>query len=387
MRHIVQPYRLIVRTVSSVLLMAALALPARAQGGASQVDTRILERSLFTAMLGRDAAALNQLVAPDFTLRGSPDVDRAAWLRNALTLCWGDRFDLDDVHTRRYENTIVGSFILTLYMNPETCRPAVLRSLVTDVWVRAEDDWLLTSRHSGPVPAADAGVIAQYGIVPEAPPRWSLDGELSLVATAGTSSTRTIGLGFDVQHRSDRTTSRSTLNYITTEAGDVTQAEALSAQARHGVKFGPHVQLFARGAYSRDRFAGINNRATADFGAGYTAKLTPRQSLTAEGGAGFVAEERLDATTLQFASANGTVAYAWKISRASELHEDATLTADLQRGRNWRSTSATSILVALNSMLSLKASHALEYRNAPVAGFGRTDSRTAAAVVITLRRK
>ncbi len=349
-------------------------------------EAKQLEERLADAMGHRDAAALDRLLAPDFVLRSAPDVDRATWLRNAQRFCWGDRFDIDDFGARPEDGVLVTAFVLTFYKHPETCQPAVLRSLMTDVWRLGPDGWQLTVRHSAPVPQPGAGVAAQYGVVAEAPPVWAVDGQLSLVATAGTSSTRTLGLGTDTQHRSDRSTTRVTFNFITTEAEEVTQAEALTSQARHGITIGPHAQVFGRATYARDRFAGIDNRLTIDAGTSYTATLSSRQTLTVEAGVGSVNEQRRDGTTLHFASANGTGTYIWKVNGTSEVHEDATLTADLQQGRNWRATSATSFLIALNRMLSLKVSHALEYRHAPVAGFGRTDMRTAAALVVTLRQ-
>jgi hypothetical protein len=50
--------------------------------------------------VNRDAAAFDALLAPDAVLRGAPDVPRDTWIATALSLCWGDRHEIDDVAVR-----------------------------------------------------------------------------------------------------------------------------------------------------------------------------------------------------------------------------------------------------------------------------------------------
>jgi hypothetical protein len=55
-------------------------------------------------------------------------------------------------------------------------------------------------------------------------------------------------------------------------------------------------------------------------------------------------------------------------------------------GRNWRAKNALTLQATLTRMLSVKLSHAIEHRHEPVPGFGRTDSRTSAALVFSFRK-
>jgi putative salt-induced outer membrane protein YdiY len=381
-------------TVALAALAALITLRSSARAAQVQVDTpdpaaviRALERALAQAMHARDRRRLEQLLAPDYVLRGAPDIDRAAWLQNALSMCWGDLSDIDGFRARRYADVVVASFELTFYMDPATCRPGLLRSLVTDIWARQPDGWQLQVRHSAPPPRADAGIASQYGIVPEPPPAWVISSELSLVATGGNTSTRTAGLGGNVTHRTDVTRSRAQVAFLTSEVDAVTRARSFTMQARHGLRVGERIELFGDGSYARDLFAGIDYRATTAGGVAFTALQPRRHALTAEGSLGLTAERRLDATNLRFATAAGGLHYIWTIVPGTQLTEDIGVNADLETGENWRSTSATVITVALTRLLSLKASHALEYRNQPVAGFERTDMRTAAALVFSLQRR
>jgi putative salt-induced outer membrane protein YdiY len=351
------------------------------------VEIRAKERDLAEAIHTRNRLQLERLLAPDYVLRGAPDIDRATWLQNALTLCWGDRSDIDVFRARQLDGVVVVSFELTFYVDPGTCRPAVLRSLITDVWIRPRGEWQLQIRHAAPPPQRDASVAAQYGTVPELPPTWSASTELSLVATGGNTSTRTIGLGTNVTHRTHATRTRASIAFLTNEVDAVTRARSVLMQARHGLHVAERVELFGEGSYARDRFAGINDRTVTSVGAAYRASLPRSHALTAEGSIGFTVEHRLDATNLRFATATGALQYVWTIVPATELSQDIGLNADLEVAGNWRGASLTAVRVALTRLLSLKMSHAIEYRHMPVTGFGRVDMRTAAALVFSLQRR
>jgi len=379
----------LIRLPLALLGLAAISAssPAVAQEVPSDpaIEFGALERRLADAMHAKDEERLESLLAPDYVLRGSPDIDRATWLKNALSLCWGDRSEILDFQARVYSHVVVTSFQLTFFVDPDTCRPARLGSLITDVWVRGNAGWRLQVRQSAPPPRG--GIAAQYGAVPEIPPIWDARGELSFVATGGTTSVRTLGLGSKVTHRGAATTTLGSVAFLTSEADAVTNARSLTLLGRHGVRVSPRVEFFGEASYARDRFAGIDNRIRATAGAAYSAALPRRHTLTAEASAGYTAERRLDATDRRFPTATGTLRYRWFSVRGLELTEDAGVIADLGTVKNWRGTSATALVVTLTRRLSFKVSQALEYRNDPVRGFGRTDLETTAALVVSLQRR
>lgn len=348
-------------------------------------ELRALERALADAMHAKDEGRLDALLAPDYVLRGSPDVDRATWMKNALNLCWGDRSEIAEFQARQYAGVAVTSFELTFFVDPDTCRPALLGSLITDVWVRGSSGWRLQVRHSAPPPRG--GIAAQFGAVPEVPPVWDVKGELSLVATGGTTSVRTLGLGSTTTHRLRSMITLGSVAFLTSEVDNVTNARSLTVLGRHGVRVGQRVEIFGEASYGRDRFAGIDSRSRAAAGASYSTPLRGRDTFTAEGSLGYTAENRLDATDRRFPTATGGLRYRWSIARGTELTEDAGVIADLDTVRNWRGTSVTAFSVALTRLVSFKLSHAVEYRNDPVQGFGRTDLETTAALVVSLQRR
>lgn len=334
----------------------------------------------------RDRIALEHFLAPDFVLRSSPDIARETWIHNAMTLCWGGRSDIDSFNVRQHGDTAIASFEFTGYVDPESCQPAVLRSLVTDVWVRGPSGWRLQVRHSGPPPESDA-IAAQYGTAPAPPPVWEIAGELSLVATGGNASTRTLGAGGHATRRSSIGITTLKVGFVTSSAERVTRAQSLTNELRHGVQLRERLQLFARFSQARDRFAGIDNRFTADAGVAYAVALTGHHSLITEASLGFIRESRRDATRLRFASVAGGAKYIWIPRRGTQFSESADLVVNAEAGRDWRGISTMELTVGLTKLLSVKLSNLVEYRNRPVSGFGRLDTRTTAALMVSVARQ
>lgn len=362
-------------------------------GPASDVSNRAigrellgLEHALATTLLTRDRAVMERLLDDAFVLRSEPDTNRATWMDNAVARCWGDRFEIADFKTHASEDIAVTSFELTLHVNPATCQPATIRSLVTDVWVLTENGWRLRVRHSGPPVAATSGVAGQYALLPQRAPTWKLNGELSFVATGGTTSTRTLGLASDLWHQEAGKTTRVQVSFVTSEADNATRARVIDSQARHGVTVGDGLDVFGRVAYTRDRFAGIASRTVLESGVSWTAADTPVHTLALEASGGFTAEAQIGSPDQRFAVTTGAMSYRRKITPTSEINDDVSVTADLVSIDNWRMRNALNFQATLTRLLSLKLSHAFEYRNVPVPGFGRLDTRTSASLVFSFRR-
>lgn len=365
---------LVVMTPSSA---AALQPPALAE------QLLAAERELAKTLASRSQVDMERLLAEEFVLRGSPDVSRETWIREAVARCWGDRFDIDDFAARQDGEVAIATFVLTFYVNPDTCAPGVLRSLITDVWTRREGSWRLAVRHSS-APGGD-GVAGQFGLQPEVPPRWLVQSELSLVTTSGNASTRTLGAGGEVTHQTGNATTRASFTHVSNVVDGDTRARLTTLQGRHGVQIRSGLETFGRAGYTRDVFAGIRNRVTLDAGVAFTAADRPRHRLTLEAGAGFTSEARVASDTLQFGVATGTVRYLWRVAPGSQLQEELATTADLSDAGNWRAANALSLTIALTRVVSFKIATGVEYRHEPVPGFGRTDTRTAAALVISFR--
>ena len=358
-----------------------LALPAAAQAPA--LDVRALEDALAQGLVTKDRDTLERLLAPDFVLRGNPDVDRATWLDNATSLCWGDQATIEDFSEVSLGDGIIATFTLTTDRNPTTCEPAIVRSVITDLWRPAGGAWRLALRQSGP---GGTAVEDQAAITEPPPPRWEATGELSFVSTSGNTSTGTLGAGGDVTNRSGDWLTRGKVSFVRAETDGEETARSLALDGRVSRGLTPRVGLFARGAYLRDTFAGIEHRVGVDGGLAWSIVDVTPHALDLDAGVGYTTETRLAEADRSFATGTLTLAYKWTLDDTAEIANNAGFTANLQDGPDWRFSDTVVLSASLNRALSLKVSYQVKYLNRPVPGFKATDAIVSAAIVAKFAR-
>lgn len=355
------------------LLFILLSSPALAQ------DLQTAEQQLATALTQKDAEALERLLAPTFVLRASPDVPRETWITNALTLCWGDTFDVSEFSvTNQTANTAIVSLLLTTHRDPVTCEAATIRSLLTDVWTRIDGTWRLALRHSGP---AGQDVSGQFAKTAPPPPRWERSAELSMVATGGNTDTQTLGAGMAVIWRPGAWTTRSRAAFVRSVTDDEVTAESLLAEIRQSRALTPRSDVFGRAEYVVDRFAGLSDRTTVEGGFGWLLLQHPVHSLKIDGSAGFTHESRLTGESLTFSSATVASIYKWQLSTTTTLNEHATISTDIAESGNWRLQNGLHLAHSLTRVLTVRIAHELKHVNRPVPGFRKTDTVLSAALV------
>ncbi len=364
--------------LASLLLLSALLSQSALQK--EELDTVALEQRVFRAIETKNRRALDELLARDYVLRGNPDVGRAAWLENAVTLCWGPRWDLEQMDVREGADTRVATFILNFYQDPVTCRPAFLRSLVTDVWTREDGAWKLSVRHSGPV--GNAAPRDQYSPAPFAPARFEGTAELSFVATGGNSTTETLGFSAEAIHRTRRSTTTGRSSLVRTATDDNNNAQALNARVRYGFRLSDRLEAFSRGGYFRDLFSGVEHRGNADAGLSYVVRQVQRQALKFDFGLGATREERVSDADQAAANATLGLSFRNRLNSVAELVGESQAVADLQHGSNWRMTTDVSLSTGFNAKLSARVSYSIRYAHRPVPGFRATDRTVSAALVM-----
>jgi putative salt-induced outer membrane protein len=225
------------------------------------------------------------------------------------------------------------------------------------------------------------GVTLAQDTDPEEPPRWSGTAEVSALATSGNSDTRTFGLGGEVVFDPGTWKWLGRAAYVETEADDVLRARSQSALLEVSRAVSERLDVYGRGGYLRDLFAGIERRIATEAGLAYQVIATGAHTLEVLGGVGFTQEQRSTGDDLSLATANGTGRYAWALTETSALTEEAAFVAALNSGDDWRLTNEIAATAALSSLLSLKVSQKLSYLNRPVPGFRKTDTIFAAALV------
>jgi putative salt-induced outer membrane protein len=216
---------------------------------------------------------------------------------------------------------------------------------------------------------------------PTPPPLWSGKGELSYVATSGNTDTQTLGAGAELEYRPSPWAVQFKAAFVRSEADDVENARALTASLRGSRTLTPRLEVFARGDYLKNRFAGIEDRYSGEGGAAYAIFPDPPHELKVEGGLGYTRELRTAGEDLAFPTARVGFLYEWQISRTATYAEEFSFVSNLEEGSDWRVVNTGSLTAEIVRAIAVKLSFAILYSNEPVPGFRKRDTLTSAAIV------
>ncbi|MFN2239473.1 MAG: YdiY family protein, partial [Thermoanaerobaculia bacterium] len=215
----------------------------------------------------------------------------------------------------------------------------------------------------------------------EPPPLWSGSGELSFVAISGNTDMSSLGLGAELFWKPLPWEAEFKAAFVTTKTEGEQTAEALNAILGIAREINPRTAGYGRANWMVNTFAGIDSRAFLEGGLAFKVIEEDRQELRLEGGVGYTLENRVSGEDLDFATGRGGLVYRWKFSENAELVEDLSLMLNLEDADDFRIGNLVSISSRLTDLLSLKLSHALNFYNEPVEGFGDTDQIVSAAIV------
>ena len=155
------------RTIRLVAITLLLALAGSAFGADDPATAkfRALEEAWTAAIKAQDRAKLEEFLRPEYTLTaavvgGLTTMDRASWLKYAVTTYVIHEFQFNELVVREYGDTAVVS---SRYTQKATFNGADLSAefFITDVWVKTGEKWQVSARYSSrpgpgrPSPAHD----------------------------------------------------------------------------------------------------------------------------------------------------------------------------------------------------------------------------------------
>jgi putative salt-induced outer membrane protein len=233
--------------------------------------------------------------------------------------------------------------------------------------------------------AVSAGIGDLNQEKPPAPPPPGFEGsaELSYVGTSGNSDTRSLGAGTSLTFRPGEWTVTSKAAIVRNEDQGRVRAQSTSAVTQVGRHITPALSVVTSHAYTRDQFAGINHRHTAEAGLSLEAVKTARHHLTLDAGVGYANEQRRQGANISTAIATSGVIYKVSISSTATFDNQLQTVISLDDASDRRLANVASLSARLNSLFSMKVKHTTRWVNAPVPGFRKTDTITAVALVAT----
>lgn len=216
---------------------------------------------------------------------------------------------------------------------------------------------------------------------PPAPPLMEGSAEVSYVGTSGNSDTQTLGAGTTLTVRPGEWTITNKASLVrNTDRGQV-RAQSTLVETQIGRRLAPTLSLVAKHGYSRDRFAGINHRNTADVGLSFEAIAGKRQTLKLDAGVGYASERRRTGANLSTAIGTTGVFYKVALSSSATVENATQVVFSLENSTDRRISNVTSLSARLNALLSMKVTHTTRWVKSPAPGFRKTDTITGVALV------
>jgi putative salt-induced outer membrane protein YdiY len=121
-------------------------------------------------------------------------------------------------------------------------------------------------------------------------------------------------------------------------------------------------------------------------GAAFKLINTARQALTADAGIGYLNESRVAGADISSATYLAGATYKLKLSDTADLTDDLRVLGVFDNTDDWRVVHTIALTARLTSVLSLKVSNLLRHANFPPPGFKKTDTTTAVALVLAVKR-
>ncbi|MBI3566151.1 MAG: DUF481 domain-containing protein [Elusimicrobia bacterium] len=138
---------------------------------------------------------------------------------------------------------------------------------------------------------------------------------------------------------------------------------------------------FERYRWDKNRFAGLAHRHDVSLGVGRELWKTPQDLLTAEGGPGYVVEERLNDKRRSYGSARLYSKYGHEFSATAKFTQDAEYVQSLKDKRDNRLATETALNTQLTTTFSLKTSFVWKHVSQPPPNAVKDDTITAVALI------
>jgi putative salt-induced outer membrane protein len=206
--------------------------------------------------------------------------------------------------------------------------------------------------------------------------------EFALVGTTGNAVSQTIGAAGEVTFRPPKWVVVGKIGFVRSEADGIVSAKSLASLERASRILTTRLQAFGQHAYLRDLFAGVESRNSVDGGLSYLLIQAGKHTLFADGGLGYLNEQRTLGPALSTPIGTAGTRYKLRFTETSDLTDDLLTSFDFKEAGTWRLNHTIALTARVASILSLKVSNQLRFVDVPVPGFERTDSVTSAALVM-----
>lgn len=212
--------------------------------------------------------------------------------------------------------------------------------------------------------------------------KWKDSAEASFVNANGNSKTTTTAAKNDFTLDIDPMTKfEFELGALGARSQGQVTAEQYYAGERLQRKVDDRDYAFERYRWDKNRFAGIAHRHDISVGAGRELWKTAKDLWTAEGGPGYVVEERINDKRRSYGAARLYTKYTHDFSATAKFSQDAEYVQSLKDKRDNRLATETAVNTQLTTVFSLKTSFVWKHVGQPPPNAVKDDTITSVALI------
>ncbi len=197
------------------------------------------------------------------------------------------------------------------------------------------------------------------------PPAAEFSSDVGFVNVSGNTSITSLSLGEKFTRRLGKWEFRQDLGAVYGETDGTETSNMWRASVRSDYGFAPHLALYARTAFDRNKFAGIKARFAKGLGAAWKVRATDIDQLNVEAGFELTQQDNLDGTSDGFSSLRAATSWKHALSKSAYVFQGLEFLPNLDEGDDYRVNSESTIVAPLSTRVAMKASYVVRYDNLP----------------------
>lgn len=197
------------------------------------------------------------------------------------------------------------------------------------------------------------------------PPASEFSSDLSFVSVAGNTSVTTLSLGEKWIRRVRKLEFRQDFGTVYGKTDGTETSNLWRASVRGDYGFAPQFTTYLRGAFERNKFAGIDSRIAEGIGAAWKVAATARTQFNIEAGFEVTQQDNLDGTTESFSSLRAASTWKRSFTEKASIFQGFEFLPNLDDGEDYRVNSETTLVAPISSHVAMKASYVVRFDNLP----------------------
>jgi len=248
--------------------------------------------------------------------------------------------------------------------------------------IRSRTSFLLAALAFVALPAVAAAQAA-----PPPPPKHEATADLAFVGVTGNTSTNTLSAGAQYIMRTTNWLFKDTFAAIRGSEDGVLTVESVLYAFRAERSLNTRTSAFGEYGFFHDDFSGVSSRNQVTGGLMFKIATGPAHTFSADGGLGYLNEQRLAGDNVSSGTYLAGTHYVWKMSDNATLTDEFRVLSTFDDSSNWRVAHSISLTAKLTSILALKVSSLVRHSNFPPPTFEKTDTTTSVALVVSWKRQ